>query len=163
MKQNPSSALQKDSPLLLLMAIYQIAGGVLGLGLFLKMIPQLQNPSPSTWVGIGIAALLYSFSIFCGFSLLQRKRKGYTFSLVNQVLQVIGFGVAGLAYNYVSGIKIGVGIDFLLSWVFKFRFSLSSFSFSFGTNTGASFVTVNVLALFLIYFLERVREEASKK
>ncbi|RNI21901.1 hypothetical protein [Rufibacter latericius] len=163
MKQKPKTSPKNPFLLSQIIGVYQLAGGLLGLGLFLKLIPGLQNPSTSTWVGILLAALLYSFSIFCGFSLMRGKRQGHSLSLINQVLQVFSFGMGGLAYNYVAGLKIGVGIDFLASWLFKFRFSLSSFHFSLGTNTGVSFVAVNLLALLLIYLLERAREESKLK
>ncbi|KAA3436968.1 hypothetical protein [Rufibacter hautae] len=140
--------------------VYQLVGGLLGLGLFLKMIPALENPSATTWLGILLAALLYGFSIWCGFSLLKKTRSAYTLSMVNQILQAFSFGMSGVAYNYVAGLKVGVGIDFLASWVFKLRFSLSSFNFSFGTHAGISFVSVNLLALLLLYLLERTKDEA---
>ncbi|MBC3539350.1 hypothetical protein ACFSC6_17420 [Rufibacter sediminis] len=163
MKLQPAASSPKTSPLVSFLAFYQLAGGALGLGLFLKLIPQLHNPSTSTWVGILLAALLYSYSIFCGFSLLKRTRRAIGASLVNQVLQVFSFGMGGLAYNFVAGVKVGVGIEFLSSWLFKLRLSLSSFQFSLNANTGASFVSVNLLALLLIYLLERARDEAQEK
>jgi hypothetical protein len=160
MKTQPTFYPNRNFTLARFIAIYQLAGGLLGLGLCLKMIPALQQPSTSTWVGIFLAALLYIFSILCGFLLFRQTRKAFNFSLVNQMLQVLSFGVSGLAYNYVAGLKLGVGVDFLESWYFKFRLSLSSFNFSYGAHAGASFVTINLLALVLIYLLERARDEA---
>ena len=149
----------KKRPLLTGIALYQLIGGFIGLGLFLKLLPQLQNPSSSTWVGIAVAAILYFFSIVCGFLLLKGTRLAFNLSLANQILQIFSFGIAGVAYNYVAGVKIGVGIDFLESWLFKFRFSLSSFSFSFNAGTGLSFVSVNLLALVILYLLERLQDQ----
>ncbi|GGK86323.1 hypothetical protein ACD591_17980 [Rufibacter glacialis] len=161
MKTRQKNSVQGRTPLVLFLALYQLAGGLVGLGLCLKMIPALQQPSTSTWVGIVLAAVLYTFSILCGFLLFQVTRQAFLFSLANQILQVFSFGVTGLAYNYVAGLKVGVGVDFLTSWVFKLKFSLSSFTFSVGTHTGASFVAVNLLALVLLYLLERAKEAAN--
>ncbi|WP_205499965.1 hypothetical protein [Rufibacter psychrotolerans] len=153
--QNPHT---KQHPLPLGIAVYQLAGGLIGLGLCLKMIPALQNPSASTWVGIFAAAVLYIFSILCGFLLFRQTRLAFNLSLANQILQAFSFSMSGLTYNFVAGLKVGVGIDFLESWLFKFRLSLSSFSFSFGAGAGVAFVTVNVLALVLVYLLERSKD-----
>jgi hypothetical protein len=147
------------SPLAKVLGIYQLAGGIVGLGLLFKMAPQLQSPSTSTWVGIGLAALLYSFSLYCGFSLLNKTKAAYNLSLANQVLQVFSFGMAGFAYSYVAGLKAGVGLFFLAEWVFKAQFSVSSFHFSLGNVPGASFVSVNLVALVLIYLLERAKDQ----
>ncbi|RNI28336.1 hypothetical protein EFA69_20005 [Rufibacter immobilis] len=133
------------------------------MGLFLKLIPQLQNPSTSTWVGIALAAVLYTFSILCGFLLFQGTRRAFTLSMANQILQVLSFGISGVAYNYVAGLKLGIGVEFWESWLFKFRLSLSSFNFSVGAENSLSFVTVNLLALVCIYLLERTREDSKNR
>ncbi|WP_192820261.1 hypothetical protein [Rufibacter sp. LB8] len=139
-------------------AFYQMTGGLLGLGLFTKLPPQLHNPSGSTWLGIGLAAALYLFSVVCGFQLLRRKPQAVNWSMVNQGLQVLSLGVAGFAYNYVAGLKLGVGLDFLASWVFKVRISVSSFQFMLQADGAPSFVGINLLALLLLYFLEKSKD-----
>ncbi|WP_181303971.1 hypothetical protein [Rufibacter sp. XAAS-G3-1] len=159
MKTQPLFSQKRNFSLARFIGVYQLAGGLVGLFLCLKMIPALQQPSTSTWVGLFLAAVLYIFSTLCGFLLFRQTRKAFNLSLANQVLQVLSFGISGLAYNYVAGIKLGVGVDFLESWHFKAKLSLSSFNFSFGAHAGASFVTINLLALVLIYLLERARDE----
>lgn len=153
----------KAKPLVITLALYQLLGGLLGLFFLLRMVPQLSSPAASTWAGLMLAAALYTFSVLCGFLLLNSRRSSFTLSLVNQVLQVFSFGFGGLAYNYVAGLKVGLGLEFLANWVVKFKLSLSSFNFSLGAGTGISFVTVNLLALVLLYLLEKSRDEASTK
>ncbi|WP_345161083.1 hypothetical protein [Nibribacter koreensis] len=151
----------KVKPLVLALALYQLLGGLLGLFFLLRMAPLLNNPAPSTWAGLLLAAVLYSFSVVCGFLLMNGKRSAFTLSLANQVLQVFSFGFGGLGYNYVAGVKAGLGLEFLANWLFKFNLSLSSFNFSLGAGAATSFVTVNLLALVLIYLLEKARDEVT--
>ncbi len=137
---------------------YQMAGGLLGLGLFVKLLPQLNQPAGTTWVGIGLAAALYLFSVACGGALLLHTRNSVNWSIANQGLQVVSFGIAGFAYNYVAGIKLGMALNFGTEWVFKFRFSVSSFQFMINAAGAASFVGINLVALLLLYLLEKSKD-----
>lgn len=109
---------------------------------------------------IGIfAGLLYVFSILCGRMLLRNPKRGLQFSLMNQVLQVLYFSFGAYGFQYVAGLRIGVGVDMVGGWVFKFRMALSSFHFSLDSNLGQKFIGINLLALFLIFWIERLLEK----
>lgn len=147
------------TPLLVVIALYQIAGGVLGLGLVLKMVPLLKDPSASTWGGIILAIALYLLSMVAGLLLFRKPQTGLTLSFINQILQVLSFSAASIAYNFVAGLKLGIGVDFVETLMFKLRMSISSFQFSFHGMDGVPYITVNVLALLLIYLLERLKDQ----
>ncbi|QHL89278.1 hypothetical protein GU926_18300 [Nibribacter ruber] len=155
---NPSSS--KPKPIVLILAVYQLLGGLVGLFFLLKMGSQMLNAATSSWLGVLLGALLYSFSVVCGFLLFKSRRSAFTLSLVNQVLQVFSAGMVGWTFNYVAGLKVGLGIEFVPDWLLKAKLSLSSFTLSLGSGMGGSFVTVNFLALVLLYLLEKYREQA---
>lgn len=143
-------------------AIYQILGGVIGIALLVLVMFGGEVTVTQEVLRFSIlAGLLYIFSILCGRMLFRNPRKGLRLSLVNQVLQVIYFSIGAWAFQYVAGLRIGVGIDMVGGWIFKFRLALSSFHFSAGSDLGQKFVGVNLVALFLIFWLERLLEKQS--
>ncbi len=105
------------------------------------------------------AATLYIVSILCGRMLWRNPQRGLAFSLANQVLQVIYFTFGSYGFQYVAGLRIGLGFDMVGSWTFKFRLALSSFQFMLGTDTGQKFIGINLVALFLIFWMERLLED----
>ncbi|WP_207431740.1 hypothetical protein [Sabulibacter ruber] len=135
-------------------AFYQLVGGAVGLVLAIRTGFKMEAEAMSSTAAILLACILYLYSIFCGVLLLKQPARYLTLSMVNQVLQVLSLGIGSFAFNYVAGLKIGIGVNFLESWVFKLRFSISSFQFILGAGTVSSFVTVNLLALVLLYLLE---------
>ncbi|SFF85843.1 hypothetical protein [Pontibacter chinhatensis] len=143
-------------------AIYQILGGVIGIALLVLVMFGGEVTVTQEVLRFSIlAGLLYIFSILCGRMLFRNPRKGLRLSLVNQVLQVVYFSIGAWAFQYVAGLRIGVGVDMVGGWIFKFRLALSSFHFSAGSDLGQKFVGVNLVALFLIFWLERLLEKQS--
>ncbi len=140
------------------LALYQIFGGILGIGLALRFIPQLQGLNTFSFFLIFLAALFYVFSVITGFILLRHQKRGLKLSLINQALQVVSLAVGGFAYNYVAGFKVGLGIDFIPVWQFKLNFSLSSFQFILNEGTDKAHIGINFLALVLLYLVERLKE-----
>lgn len=145
------------------LAAYQIFGGVLGIGLAAKALPRLQDLSGAGMVIVFFAGLLYVFSILCGFILFKNMKRGLNLSLLNQALQVLSVAVGSFAYNYVAGFKAGVGIDFIPVWQLKLNLSLSSFQFFLNAETGKMFIGINLLALLLVYLIERLKELRGKE
>lgn len=138
---------------------YQIFGGILGLALLGRALPQLNSVGEADMPLVIIAGLLYIYSALCGFVLFKSPRLGYTLSLVNQLLQVLSFSIGHFAYNFVAGFKFGIGIYFVPAWELKLNLSLSSFQFIINEATGQVSVGVNLLALLLLYFIERLKNE----
>lgn len=140
------------------LAGYQIFGGILGLALAGRAMPQLKSFSDAGLSLVFIAGLLYIYSILCGFVLFTNHRRGLSLSLVNQLLQVVNFSIGSFAYNYVAGFKIGIGIHFVPVWQLKLNLSLSSFQFVINEETGQVLLGINLLALILVYIIERLKE-----
>ncbi|AHM60327.1 hypothetical protein D770_10350 [Flammeovirgaceae bacterium 311] len=141
------------------LAVYQIFGGILGIGLAIRIIPQLNNLTTLSYLLIFLTAAFYVYSIIAGAVLLQHPKRGLTLSLINQALQVLSIAIGTFAYNYVAGFKLGLGIDFIPAWQFNLNLSLSSFQLILNAETGRVFIGINFLALALVYLIERLREE----
>lgn len=141
------------------LASYQIFGGILGLALAGRALPQLQSLGEANLYLVFIAGLLYLYSVICGFVLFKNPQPGLNFSLINQLLQVLSFVIGTFAYNFVAGFKLGIGILFFPAWELKLNLSLSSFQFIINEDTGQVLVGINLLALLLVYFIERLKEK----
>lgn len=144
-------------------ALYQIIGGILGIALTIWVMFSGEMVVDQMALRIGLfAGGLYVFSILCGRMLFRNLRRGLVLSIINQVLQVVYFSIGAYGFQYVAGLRIGVGVDMVAGWIFKFRLALSSFHFSIGTDLGQKFIGVNLVALFLIFWLERLLEKAPR-
>ena len=141
-------------------AIYQIVGGILGIALTVWVLFSGNILLDQVALRISLfAGGLYVFSILCGRMLFRKSRRGLVLSIVNQVLQVIYFAFGTYSFQYVAGLRVGVGVDMVEGWIFKFRLALSSFHFSVGTELGQKFIGINLVALFLIFWMERILEK----
>ena len=145
------------------LALYQIVGGILGIVLTLWVMLQGEVVLTQQVLRFSLfAAGLFVFSILCGRLLFRNPPRGLVLSLINQVLQVIYFAFGAYGFQYVAGLRIGFGFDMIGSWTFKFRVALSSFQFDLGTDTGQKFIAINLVALFLIFWMERLLEQVKK-
>lgn len=146
------------------LAIYQIVGGALGIGL--TVVVMLQGGTILTQQVLRasiFAAALFVFSIICGTTLLRIPQRGLTLSLVNQVLQVVYFTIGEYGFHYVSGLRLGFGLDMVGSLTFKFRLALSSFQFQLGADAGQKFIGINLVALLLIIWIENLQDKVKRK
>ncbi|WP_162426688.1 hypothetical protein [Pontibacter pudoricolor] len=141
-------------------AIYQIVGGILGIALTVWVLFSGEMVLDQVALRMALfAGGLYVFSILCGRMLFRKPRRGLVLSIVNQLLQVIYFSFGAYSFQYVAGLRVGVGVDMIAGWIFKFRLALSSFHFSLGTDLGQKFIGINLVALFLIFWMERLLEK----
>ncbi|MCC9137059.1 hypothetical protein ACFSKU_20365 [Pontibacter silvestris] len=146
------------------LAIYQIIGGLLGIGITIWVMFRGESILTQQVLRISLfAAGLYVFSILCGRMLFRNVQRGLMLSIINQVLQVVYFTFGAYGFQYVSGLRIGLGFDMIGSWTFKFRIALSSFQFDLGADTGQKFIGVNLIALFLIFWIEKMQEKVRQK
>ncbi|TPE43366.1 hypothetical protein [Pontibacter mangrovi] len=145
---------------LLALALYQIIGGLLGIALTVWVMfgQDTTVTLPALRLSL-VAGGLYLFSILCGRLLLRQPGRGLRFSLLNQVLQVLLFSFGTYGYQYVAGLRLSVGVDMVGGWVFKFRMALSSFHFSLDSDLGQKYIGLNLVALFLIFWMERLLEK----
>jgi hypothetical protein len=140
---------------ILILAIYQILGGISGLGLIAWLLLKTQTINGSILLIFFIAIGLYSFSIKSGINLIQKDyKKGLIFSMINQIFQIIAIGCGSNEFNYFSGSKAALGFDFTNGFNTKFNFGLTS-EFNFGINLSDKvyYLYINIVAIVLLAVL----------
>ena len=152
-KQNEKIKLQ-------VLSYYQIAGGILGIGLIIRLIAETETVTGPLLLIFATGIGLYSFSIFCGRQLLTGKiKRGLKLSTVNQILQILQFALLGFAFQYVSGIMLTVGIDLTTGFNFKFNLNLSMLTITINREKELLKVGVNIIAIFLVFFIDRLEDK----
>jgi len=140
-------------------AYYQIIGGAIGLLLTFSIFVNY-DLNISVWFIVLLTLGLYTFSMFCGKTLLDGKvQKGLQLSTINQLLQSVNFAMAGFAFKYVAGVNLAIGIDYTNDFQFFFRYSLSEFQVNLNSQKTLVSVGINLMAIGLIILIGNVNEE----
>jgi len=161
MSSTENSSVKQTSSQEKAIAIYQIVGGVLGLVITILFVFGSPHISSIVLVSLLFPVLLYGFSLFCGFTLY---RSGNIFlSVINQLLQIVFFSVDGiLAYKYFSGAYFSLGIN-LLSSNLQVNFGISTWEFGFGAYVQGSNFSLNLVAIFLLFRLGRIKKQLARQ
>ncbi|MCT4590617.1 MAG: hypothetical protein N4A71_22515 [Carboxylicivirga sp.] len=146
-------------------AIYQILGGVLGIGLMgwlLLRTGQINGPLLFIYF---LAIFLFGLSVHSGNLLLKKDslKTGLIFSLVLQTLQVLAFGIGSYTYMFFSGARASIGIDFTNGFEFGFKASFSEFSFIINASEPEYFININLIAILVLSVLIDIYEELYKR
>jgi hypothetical protein len=145
------------------LAIYQIAGGVIGVGLTVWII--LRTPTFSALLLLLLVVILglYVHSIYCGTLLLDKKTVGLNHSLVNQALQLVSFSILGFTFQYMSGLFLTTGIDLTNSFEILFNAGISSWKIVLRDSEQPLILNFNFIALFLIIFIIRLKNKIQQE
>ena len=145
------------------LGIYQIAGGAIGVFLILwGLLNSQQLAGPIILIYL-IMLLFFAFSIYCGILCLKKNNGALILSLINQILQVIGFAMVGFAFQYAAGVYLTAGLDLTESFNFTFGAGLSKFNFNINNEPQRLEVTFNFIALGLIILIERIKKEIKEE
>jgi len=141
---------------------YQIAGGSIGCLLILWAILNNTTIDLSLFV-YGFMIIFSGFSIYCGIICFKTKIIAVKLSLINQVLQVIGFAMFGLAFKYSAGVYVTAGLNLSESFNFIFGAGFSRFEFAFNADHHVREIDVNFVALPLIIFIESLKNHIKQE
>jgi len=137
---------------------YQIIGGSIGVILILYLFAteaEIENVAIAIYA---ISALFFLYSIICGVLCLNKKNSAFAYSLVNQLLQLIGFAFGGFAFIYIAGLYMSIGIDLSNSIDLNFSAGVSKFEFNINREQGRVEVSVNLISLWVIYWIDKLRK-----
>ncbi|MBK7307820.1 MAG: hypothetical protein IPI88_12850 [Chitinophagaceae bacterium] len=80
-----------------------------------------------------------------------------TLSFVNQILQLLGFGLSGFLYTYTSGINFSIVLDFTSQFMINFDLGISKMFLQFKNGTETVFIQINLVALALMIWIDRTK------
>jgi len=153
--------------MLRIIAWYQIAGGLAGIGLMLVVVLILIRTAPlslATFIMLAAVAL-HGFSVYCGVLLLKNKyRAGLNLSVINQALQVISFAIGGYKFKYIAGIVLLSGCDFVDKLKAYVSFSWKpTWQISIDTAGNHFDIAINIIALLLLILIIYLRGNINKQ
>ena len=135
---------------------YQIIGGGIGdLFILYSLLSPIQVSGFEVLVYISMF-LFFGYSVFCGILCIKHTNNALTHSLINQILQLLGFVFGGFAFSYIAGVYVSVGFDFSSSIEMKFNFGLSEFDFNLNRQYERSEIHFNIIALGFIYWIDKI-------
>lgn len=137
----------------------------MGLGVKIYIIAGLEKLSGLMFLVFILPLLLYSFSIYCGKLLLSANYKlGFNLTITNQALQILSFMLFGYAFMYISGAMLLLTISSGDGVVFGFNFSIiSTWQINIRTSDGTAKLGVNLVAIFTLYFTDKLMLAVKKQ
>ena len=161
---NMKKLISKETELhLLKLGLYQIVGGAIGLLVFLWVVYAGQIFTGPVIILYVLIFIFYVYSIYCGILCIKVKQSALKLSLINQLIQLIGFTVVGFSFNYVAGVYIRVGLDITSSMNFDFGIGISSFWLSTISEPNRFIIDINLIALVLIIWIDSVRTRVKEE
>lgn len=148
---------------LLKLGLYQIVGGVVGIAISLWLILKSQLFSGPAIVLYTVILIFYVYSIFCGTLCVKAKENALVHSLINQMLQLIAFTIFGFTFSFAAGIYIRVGVEMANSIGFDFDLGISAFSFSLIDASDSFLIDINLIALCLIFWIDKLRMKVKEE
>ena len=155
---------RNDDNKLFLLGAYQIGGGIYGVIMTLFLLADFQYFIIGKILIAIFGIALFLFSVFCGYLLIKRQfLKGLNLSIYNTAFQVIGFGVAGYHFKYVSGFFAGITLDLTRDIYAGIGFDFSIIDLALGSSSESLYLTINVLAILILGFIFKMKEKMENK
>ena len=105
--------------------------------------------------GLIIGATLFIFSVVCGVLILTDNQMGFTFTMINQLLQIVNLSILGVHYVYYNPASFEIGYSSEVGVLFDLHIG-SKFIINF--NDGVfDLLSFNVIAAFIVYRMLRIR------
>lgn len=148
---------------LLKLGVYQIVGGGIGVLMILwGMFQTMAFNAPLLILYTGVLAL-FGYSIFCGISCVQTKKKALTYSLYNQILQVIGFTFTDFSFKYVAGVHFSIGFEMRDAMHINFNPGISSVIFNINMGQEYLSLSINLIAIALIFWINKIMKRVKSE
>jgi len=142
-----------------IIGIYQIIGSAIGFILLCHSL-YLQGWSAVQLLAIDIVLLLFCiYSFVCGILCMKLHEMALTLSFVNQILQLLGFGLSGFLYTYTSGINFSIVLDFTNQLMMNLDLGISKMFLQFNNGTETIFFQINIVALAIMIWIDRTQQK----
>jgi hypothetical protein len=144
------------------LSFYQIAGGLIGVGLVIWLIAQQESLSGIMLIILGLVMGLYAFSAYCGWLLRKGETdRGLKLSTINQAVQVLSFTVLGITYKFAAGVMLVISFKYSQSVNLGLKFEFSTFQINVLPSDGYVMVSVNIFAIWLLYYIDKLKDSVA--
>ena len=143
----------------ILLGIYMIGGALLGTYGVSKFIDKAWDYPSVSWMGL-VFGVLYILVGISGY-LIIRFQKVSSYTILTQAMQVVGFSLFGIKYQFCAGssLKIGYQANDILYIV-----EVINSEFTLGINPTLKFFYINVVPVIIIFYLvNHVNQEHPKQ
>lgn len=140
-----------------ILAWYQIIGGIVGICSIIWVALYIKTLSLKAIAVVVVFLILYSFSVYCGTLLLNRKyQKGLLFTLIHQIFQIVNFSALGYTFLYVSGMILSVGLNFdTQNFIFRYYIA-SEWKITLDSTDKPLIISINFIAVYGVYIAEKL-------
>jgi hypothetical protein len=140
---------------LLKLGLYQLIGGGVGVLLILWSVINSDLTNNLLVMLFLVMLVFFAYSILCGVLCLKYNERCLKYSLINQILQLIGVAAFGFAFEYAAGIYLHVGLDLTEGFLIGFGFGISKMIININTEPSLFELHFNIVALLLIIWIEK--------
>ncbi|MCZ8197007.1 MAG: hypothetical protein O9267_05335 [Flavobacterium sp.] len=142
---------------------YQLVGGIVGILNTIRFLPNLTQVNGGIFLILLLIFALYSYSIYCGYLLIKKRNiKGINYSIYNQLIQIIGFGVLGFAFHFTAGIYTGIKLNLTNDTILTFMFGHSAAMININSNPEFTELSLNIIALILLNLILNLKSKIEK-
>ena len=141
------------------LGIYQLLGGLLGIGLIIQHHYTVGGASLLFLFLPVLAGLCFLYSILCGVLCLRNHELALSLSFVNQLLQLIGLSVSPFLFDYSAGLFVSLNINPGDGPLFGWESGLSRMHFRYDAPDSAVVISINFAALVLLLLLDFARRK----
>ena len=137
------------------LGLYQVAGGLIG---FLLIGWTMINGGYINFSMIflfTIVSLFFGYSVYAGWLCLKLNKLAFRHSMINQIMQVIGFAILGVGFQYIAGFYLTIGVDLTDSLQPAFGAGISKLDINLNRHHERLEVNLNLIAFALIYWIDK--------
>lgn len=142
---------------------YQLIGGIIGILNTIRFLPNFTQINGGIFLLLSAIFILYGFSVYCGYLLIKKKYiEGLNFSVYNQLIQIVGFGVLGFAFHFTAGIYGGIKLNLTNDTIIDFMFGHSMAKIGLNNIHEFTEISINFIALILLNVIFNLKTKLGK-
>ena len=147
----------------IILGIYQLLGGLLGIGLIIHYHYSAGGSSLLFLFLPVLAGLFFLYSTLCGVLCLRNHELALSLSSVNQLLQLISFSVSRFLFDYTAGIFFSINIGLGNGSSFDWESGFSRMHFRYDVPEGVTAIGINLVAVILLIMIDAIKTRPANR
>jgi len=152
-----SKILNRERKTLEFIGLYEIIGGIIGIGLIFLGKISLDRFSIFGVLIMALIIAFYSFSIYAGIKLFRHHEKEVLYSKIVQYVQIPSFALLGFMFTMTAGFSFFIGFDYTNDFLFRAFFELPSVGTKFYIKSDDTiiYVYLNLIPIIINFLIEK--------